>query len=226
MAKTYTLTGTGYGGGQGSWSSHYWTNMYSISGRNCGRGDNNRYWATSYVFDASTLASLRTKTATSIKLTITVVSGRVYHNQSALYSIAYKWTSGTSASSSSNHWARSDADSTAASTTYVTILRNNSISSGYTSCSNTSFTFDITGSKVPVYGYVIGPEAGYNLGTNTYITLGATCTLVVVTNETDTKVWINVNGTWKLAIPWINVNGTWKKATAWINVGGTWKKCQ
>ena len=35
---------------------------------------------------------------------------------------------------------------------------------------------------------------------------------------------LNVNGTWKEAIPYLNVNGTWKEATPYINVNGTWKE--
>lgn len=36
-------------------------------------------------------------------------------------------------------------------------------------------------------------------------------------------VRVNVNGTWKYAVPYVNQNGTWKIAQAWINHNGTWK---
>lgn len=39
----------------------------------------------------------------------------------------------------------------------------------------------------------------------------------------DSVVYININGTWKKAIPYINVNGEWKKAMAYEKINGTWK---
>lgn len=188
MAKTYTLTGTAYGGGQGSWSSAYWTGYYTISGRDVGK--NGGYRAVSYVFNSSTLASLRSKTVTKLELIITVASGKVYANTNEMYPIGYKLNSGTSSGSSSDYWARSNADSTAAATTVVTYIRDNSKTSGTTTCSNTSFTFDITGTKVPVYGYVAGP---FGSNASTYITLASTCTLKVTTNETDYTLNLSYN---------------------------------
>lgn len=41
--------------------------------------------------------------------------------------------------------------------------------------------------------------------------------------QTQTKVWINVGGVWKLATPYIKVGGVWKTTTPYINVSGTWK---
>ena len=34
---------------------------------------------------------------------------------------------------------------------------------------------------------------------------------------------VNVNGTWKTAIPYVRVNGVWKVAQAWVKSGGVWK---
>lgn len=39
----------------------------------------------------------------------------------------------------------------------------------------------------------------------------------------DYVVKINVNGTWKNAVPYIKVNGTWKKAMPYFKVNGNWK---
>ena len=46
---------------------------------------------------------------------------------------------------------------------------------------------------------------------------------IILLEKTSSPAYINVNGTWKEAIPYINVNGTWKEATTCINVSGTWK---
>jgi hypothetical protein len=35
--------------------------------------------------------------------------------------------------------------------------------------------------------------------------------------------YVNVNGTWKQAIPWVNIGGTWKQVVPYINNAGTWK---
>lgn len=47
-------------------------------------------------------------------------------------------------------------------------------------------------------------------------------TALSVTTD-DYVVKINVNGTWKNAVPYIKVNGTWKKAIPYFKVNGNWK---
>ena len=48
------------------------------------------------------------------------------------------------------------------------------------------------------------------------------CRIVLLLKIT-TPVYVNVNGTWKEAIPYVNVNGTWKEASPNVNANGTWK---
>lgn len=37
---------------------------------------------------------------------------------------------------------------------------------------------------------------------------------------------INVNGSWKRAVPWVKVNGTWKRTIPKIRANGSWKNCR
>ncbi|MBQ3106276.1 MAG: hypothetical protein IJC51_02205, partial [Eggerthellaceae bacterium] len=76
MAKTYQLTSTDMkGGNRSNWNSGYWQ-QYALFANTGARqlvgGDGGTYFATYIKFDPATLASLRAKTVTSVKLTITV----------------------------------------------------------------------------------------------------------------------------------------------------------
>lgn len=185
MAKTYTLTGTVTGGQKGSWSSSYWSGFYYGGSRSVGRnGSSGNYYASNIVFDASTLAALRNSVVTSIKLTITVASGRVYADGAEQWAIGYKktqytGTDVTSSDSTKDPWCRSNSSSTSASTDTIRYVTSNSSSS--VSASNTQFTYDLTSAGVPVYGYVIGPAQGSAQAT--MITLGSSATLTVVVQE-------------------------------------------
>lgn len=194
MSKTYTLQSTAIVGGQTTqWWSNYWTNVavypnHPYAGRN-GR-DNTVYWFTNIMFNATTLASLRSKTITSIKLTITRTGGSGESWQTNdLFPLCYKYTSdsGSNSTSTGNNWSRSNADSSAQAATVIKYLRKDNAT-----VSGSSYTYDLTGSSVPKYGYVLGCEQ--NGGE--YFILGATATLVVVTNETDytLKLSYNANG--------------------------------
>lgn len=200
MARTYTLQATAVVGGvlgsPGAMSAS-WGNLFRSPNNDSNPGTTrragmdgdlvtpystpvrSRMWATNIMFDAATLATLRTKKVISVKLTITV-SGRVYGNTSTLYPIGYKRTSnsGISASSSSEHWRRaSSADSTSDGTAAAGYVRAADSSGG--SYSNQSMTIDMS-TNLPKYGYVIGPGS---LQTDAYITIGGSATLVVVTDE-------------------------------------------
>lgn len=53
--------------------------------------------------------------------------------------------------------------------------------------------------------------------------LYTTVTLYAVWQQND-YIYVNVNGTWKKAIPYVKVNGTWKKTTkSYVKVNGTWR---
>lgn len=185
MAKTYTLTGTVTGGQKGSWGSAYWSLFYYSGNRFVGRnGSSGNFFASNIVFDVATLAALRNSVVTSVKLTITVASGRVYADGAQQWAIGYKKTpyTGTDVSSSDNTkdpWCRSNSSSTTATADTIGYVTSNSSSS--VSASNTQFTYDLTSAGVPVYGYVIGPGIGANQAT--MITLGSSATLTVVVQE-------------------------------------------
>ena len=182
MAKTYTLQSTSINPGwRSTWSQADWNDYSSAANLS---GDLKKNWvgkvgwttdrrATNILFDSSTLATLRTKTVTSIKLTLTVVSGTIPNANN--YPIGYKLNSGTTAVGS---WTRSNSASTAAST---------SVAAGYIKSSpsieanNTSITLDM-GTTVPVYGYTTG---AYSESLSDHVILGTSATLTVVTNETD-----------------------------------------
>lgn len=183
MAKTYTLNATSVnGGGAGSWSSGYWGAYYGVSVKRVGM-DGSSPRATNILFDASTLATLRTKTITSIKLTISLSNG-IPNSSSERYAVGYKLNSTATTDGSGTAWTRSDANSTAASTTTICYLRNT------TSSSQTSgtYTFDM-GTTVPKYGYVAGP----NSQTSGYLVISGTPKLVVTTNETDYTLNLSYN---------------------------------
>lgn len=189
MSKTYTLTSQSINPGwKGSWGDDPWDNFNSAANLsdNSNRVGylnwNSTYRAVNILFDAATLASLRTKTIQSIKLTIVVASGTIQAN-STYNLIAYKLNS------SATDWTRSDKDSTAKNGTSASVA-------GYLSkstkveASNTSFTVDV-GTTVPKYGYVFGP---YSSSTRIYYTLAATAAvLTVVTTETDYTLQLSYN---------------------------------
>jgi hypothetical protein len=85
--KTATLNSTSINPGwRSNWSDTDWNGYSDASGLS---GDNSynwvgkagypdkNYYATNILFDSQTLASLKNKTITSVKLTLTVVSGTI-----------------------------------------------------------------------------------------------------------------------------------------------------
>lgn len=188
MAKTYTLTATSINAGwQSSWSNSTWSNFSSAANLsdNSNRVGylswNGTYRAINILFDSTTLASLRTKTVTSVKLTLTVASGTIYAGNNS-YIIGYKLNASTT------DWQRSDKDSTAADGSSNSVA-GRVYSSTKVEASNTSFTCDM-GTTVPKYGYSLGP---YSESYTSYLTYGTTATLTVVTNETDYTLTLSYN---------------------------------
>lgn len=181
MAKTYTLTATSINGGRKSSYESDWRNYSANENKDAGRR-NDDYKATNILFNATTLASLRSKPILSIKLKLTITHGTIYTSDSyARQLIGYKLNSTTTTSSDGSAWTRSDANSTAASGTVYAgqILADTET----TITTATQVTFDLTGSSVPVYGYVIGPSRS-SLSSYSYITI-SDATLEVITNEYD-----------------------------------------
>ena len=196
MSKIYTLQSISmYGGQQAVWTDSNWTgyskkypdpSVCMVGYASSGGG---MIYATNILFNASVLASLRTKTVISIKLVITVKSGTLWPSTSSIYQLGYKLNgeNGVDANTGGNGWTRSDADSTAAGDTTITYI-NGQKDSRY-DASNTQLTFDITGSSVPKYGYVIGCR----YMTTANITLVNSATLLVTTNENDYDFTLSYN---------------------------------
>ena len=189
MAKSYVLNSTSVNAGwRRSWSDSDWNDYSTVpSGATAdykkpivGRmtGTFTDYRAVNILFDSSTLATLRTKTITSITLTLTVVSGTIPTTNN--YQIGYKLNSSTS------DYTRSDANSTAASTSVVAGYVK---SSSAITASNTQISINM-GTTVPKYGYTLGP---YSESFRATITLATSATLTVVTNETDYTLTLSYN---------------------------------
>ena len=195
MAKTYTLISTEmHCGRRASWSDSDWNGYIGNEayGLRIGYYQNN-YRATNILFDSTTLASLRNKTVTSITLTLTFKAGTLPTSSATGYPIGYKLNSTATTESNGAAWTRSNADSTAASTTVHVGYVTSGSSSTQSISTDTQKTYDLTGTSVPKYGYTIGTVQS-NTGAN--ITLGTSATLTVVTNETDytLKLSYDANG--------------------------------
>lgn len=183
MAKTYTLISTSSKGGMNTaWTGGDWNNYYfdnnSGETRRCGQtATKDRYCATYYMFDAATLASLKQKTITSVKLTITVTDGTgIPSGASDLYAIREKLNNSAGSGSSSSAWQ-------GGSTVLGWVRR----------ASGSSTTFECTLSNtIPSYGYVMG---AYAAGYGVYLVLASTATLTVTTNEVTVNYKKGANGT-------------------------------
>ena len=186
MARTYSLVSKASKGGMSQqWTDGVWSNYFydnnSGETRRCGQTANyDRYCATYYMFDATTLASLKNKTITSVKLTITVTdSTGIPSGSSELYAVREKLNDSEGSGASSSAWK-------GGSSILGYVRRASGVS---------STTFDLTLSNtIPTYGYVIGPNAA---GYGQILWLASSATLTVVTNEVDYTVSYNkgANGT-------------------------------
>lgn len=187
--KTYTELSTGvYGGETSSWSSAKW-NSFRPTG---GTGTTNRwqgrqsvapdvyYYCTNILFDATKLATLRTKNVQSVTLRITVTSGTIPPSGTQRYPIGYKYNSDTGISSnvSSNAWARSNYNCTEMTTDTIGYVCS---AGGSVEASNTVLDISL-GKNVPKYGYVLGPEY---TASNGLLRIASSATLIVVTDEND-----------------------------------------
>lgn len=173
--KTATLTSTSINPGwRSNWSDTDWNGYSDASGLSGSNSDNwvgkagypdKNYYATNILFDSTTLASLKNKTITSVKLTLTVVSGTIpiYEN----YPIGYKYNA-------------SDKGTEAWKRTSKTACAGYLKSSSKIDASNTSITITLE-NTVPTYGYVIG---SFSESLNASVKLGTSATLVIKYNDT------------------------------------------
>ena len=193
MSKTYTLNSTAIAGGKkNDWTNGYWENMRQNDDGNVVGGESGidqPKYATYILFNKAELDALRNKTILSITLNITVVSGTIIAAGSEKIAVGYKYNDQVASSSQNNAWARSNAASTALDYSDLAYLE--STGAAYTA-NNTPFAFDLTGTSIPVWGYVIGPT-WYTIGVTPRIASSAT--LVVVTDEdTSFTVSYSANG--------------------------------
>ena len=179
MSKTYTLSATRYTGFKNhdySWGTYWgsveYTNRYT--GRVCRCNDYGQdYFFTILMFNNSTLATLRTKTVTSITLAMTFSDT----DANGDIAVRFKYNSSTSEFSTANQ----------AQTGYGTY---NVLTS---TANSSSKSWNITSSGVPVYGFVVGPDGTTTL--SNWITISS-ATLTIVTNENDYSYTLayNTNG--------------------------------
>lgn len=192
MSKTYTLNSTAIAGGKRNDWDAYWQHMRQNDDGNVVGGESGidqLKYATYILFNKAELDALRNKTILSITLNITVVSGTIIAAGSEKISVGYKYNDQVAGSSFNDAWARSNAASTALE--YSDLAWLESSGAAYTA-DNTPFAFDLTGTSIPVWGYVIGPT-WYTIGVTPRI--AANATLVVVTDEdTSYTVSFSANG--------------------------------
>lgn len=169
--------------------SGYWNGLIGSDANGYIVGKRGNYFRmTNLLFDQSTLASLRSKTVTSIKLKLTLASSaHIRPSTWTVLPIGYKLNATATTDSSGEAWTRSDADSTTEATTTVGYIR--SSGSAYDASAGDVLTITMSG-KVPVYGYVLGAT---NDASEYYSLYLSAAQLEVVTNETLTLAY-NANG--------------------------------
>ena len=194
---TYTLTTTNLNHGyRGNWNDSNWkqyrlrTDTSDTLKFGC-TGWNGFFHCANILFDSTTLANLRTKTITSVKLTLTFdATVTLPTSNTTQFQIGYKYNNVASTTDFSEAWARSDVDSTAMSTTVVAGYVTSNSSSRVTVNAGDTMTYTLA-NAIPKYGYSLGTNSG---NTGAYIPLRATATLVVTTNEPVIKI-VNSAGT-------------------------------
>lgn len=178
MARTYVLQSTAAkGGGLESWREGTWNNFSDRDQYRAGQLNGSRIYATYYMFDAATLASLASKPIVSVTLNLTVVSGIIPRSTATFYPIGYKYTTVTGGSGSNTAWQRSNEGQTAAGTYAAGYVRT---TGNDQTANNTSISISLS-THVPKYGVVIGPGSGTQY--DTAIFLASSATLTIVTNE-------------------------------------------
>ncbi|MBR0081549.1 MAG: InlB B-repeat-containing protein [Clostridia bacterium] len=183
--KIYTLTSTlvrTFGGR--SWSP-YWE--YLADGFNLRPGKSGEWRViAAYFFDATSLAALRSKHATSIKLTIYARDNN-YPSTKNWLDIAYMLSNSTAKCE------KGTADSTAATMDVIADL----YTLPHTVPSANHMEIDLSDGVVPVYGYLIGPHSS-SVYDNVMLDSSAvgtgfnSATLTVVTDEAE--ITYNANG--------------------------------
>lgn len=187
--STHTLTGTINSGAstgfQTYWGGYYTTTASSKNNYVGKLSGDNMFYACNITFDATTLATLRAKTKTSMKLTVSG-SGYLYAQGTTTYwpvrykKTSYQKTNSATADNTRDPWRSSNAASTADSAsniTYLTSLTNSTQSGSFTK------TYDISSASVPVYGFCIGP---HNNSLTKRMTLSSASLTIVIPDYTVT----------------------------------------
>lgn len=214
MAKIYTLHPIALVAGFGksnSYLSNVWNNLfYRTDGLYAGEtGDRveSYYFPGTYIydtmrcvnfmFDATTLATLRTKNITSVKFK-TKVSGKLWASGSEglTQQLRYKYDSsdGVGTGSTSAHWSSaSDVNSSG----QGNAVAGRFVSPGSEAVTVSNYEIELTlPNGVPKYGFVAGPASmSYNSGLLTFSSNLSDTTLTVVTDEVeDRSVIYSANG--------------------------------
>lgn len=190
MARTYTLQSTAArGGGLEAWREGTWNNFSDRAQYRAGQLNGSRIYATYYMFDAATLASLASKPIVSVTLNLTVVSGIIPRSTATFYPIGYKYTTVTGGSGSNTAWQRSNEAQTDKGTYAAGYVRT---TGNDQTASNTPISISLS-THVPKYGVVIGPGSGTQY--DTAIFLASSATLTIVTNEYTINYNKGANGT-------------------------------
>lgn len=175
MSKTYTLYSTkSLGGNSPNWDGS-WNNFTAESTRQCGLRAG-YYRATYYMFDAATLAHLRSGSITinRVVLSISVTGGTgIPSGTSDLFAVRAK---GDNTESKSTSW---QCELPATNLSFIN--------------QTTTTDINLTGKAIPAYGYVLGPNSP---SYSQVLELGSSATLTVETNENDYSYTLayNVNG--------------------------------
>ena len=189
MAKTYTLTATSMlGGRRSSWSDADWRSYTTANNSNnhayAGKSGS-YYYATNILFNATTLASLRKKTVTSVVLKL--YATRIISGTGNSVALNHKYNSSTT------DWRRGLADGSGTTGTAWYYLNADTL----TSAGSNWYTIDVTSHGVPLYGFVAGPRASassnYMVFDSAYSAANK-AVLIVTTNETDYSLSYNANG--------------------------------
>lgn len=191
MARTYTLQSTAArGGGLEAWREGTWNDFSDRDQYRAGQLSGSRIYATYYMFDAATLASLASKPIVSVTLNITVVSGIIPRSTATYYPIGYKYTTVTGGTGSNTAWQRSNEAQTDKGTYTAGYVR--TTTSSDQTANNTPISISLS-THVPKYGVVIGPGSGTQY--DTAIFLASSATLTIVTNEYTINYNKGANGT-------------------------------
>ena len=216
MSKTYTLHPIAIVHGRGKSSSYLsdgWSNLFNYHPNELYAGMDGHWVESAYeadyyiwnemhclnfMFDQTTLNTLRTKTIQSITFSTKVTGTLKANTEEDRHQIRYRLNEGSGAgtTSTSSYWkSAADAAATGEGRTVVGLI--GSSTAEEQEVTNQTVTVALSG-DVPKYGYVIGPSAIHHRGSKGLLTFSdvlSDTTLTVVTSEEESySVIYSANG--------------------------------